>query len=759
MMRWARWLLKKAIFWLLFLPLMLAGFVAFLLYTTPGLYFVLTAINIFSPTRIQATALQGSLANQMIATKLTLSKAGFQGNFENFSAHVDLRKLLQKDLHLEARFDKATLGMVGNHGTSMRLEKGRLESHGSLKKDIINAKLQAWLNHLPLDASLQRDPQKSSVLVFLKNNELRMEKKDSQPWSVSLKLPNPSLLHPTLSSFNALITADGQIKDSREGRLAINIHPGHMYLKEDKKKLAFEGGELELLLGNKAWKAEGTFLLDKNKKFNLSLSLPEVHQHRGSFLSQKIAGKIHFEMNSLAFLGFVHPLITMVTGQLGGDFVLSGQLDNPHIRAELKSKEAEAQLQNSQVPLKPIEFSLETKDRQWQLKASLFYQNKPLEVQGQGELYPHFTGKVALTGQDIPIINKGPDYMLLASPRLSLEIQPSLFKLSGTVLIPKAQIKPHTVTETKGLSEDMVFVTPTPHSHGLTTGLTAGSMDAAVKPRHLGIEFTTNISLEMGKDVEIAIKGVKGFLTGGVNLQKTNDKPMIAQGELSIRDGIYKAYGQDLIISEGKLIFRDEDIDNPEIHLRAIKQVNNATNKVASSANVVNFTSDQVQILHLSNKTILGIDASGRINNIKINLFSIPANLSKADILSMLLLDKPAAQASGAGAQLLLAAVSSLNLNTGNSGAELLMQLKQSLGIDINLEQSTQSQGAHNKTEVVIGKALSEKLYLSYNILGLSQTDNNKATLRYLLNQFFSLQVNASPNASGIDLLYSHQKE
>ena len=130
--------------------------------------------------------------------------------------------------------------------------------------------------------------------------------------------------------------------------------------------------------------------------------------------------------------------------------------------------------------------------------------------------------------------------------------------------------------------------------------------------------------------------------------------------------------------------------------------------------------------------------------------------------MSYLLLGKPANQANKSGGQLLLTAVSALNLDSGHGSTQLLKQLKDKLGLDFNLGSNSaydQKTGqSSEKTAVVVGKALSKRLYLSYN-MGLSQTDNNVLTLKYLLNAFFSIQVNGSMAGSGIDLLYTHQKD
>lgn len=158
----------------------------------------------------------------------------------------------------------------------------------------------------------------------------------------------------------------------------------------------------------------------------------------------------------------------------------------------------------------------------------------------------------------------------------------------------------------------------------------------------------------------------------------------------------------------------------------------------------------------------LGVEVTGRLSRPKIQLFSEPAVLSQADILSMLVLRRPANQANKAGGQLLLAAISSMNLGSNTNSLQLLEQLKQTAGIDFNVQTNTNynqiTNTSSDTTSLVVGKSLSKRLYLSYNI-GLSQTDTNMLTLRYLLNRFFSIQISNSDTSSAIDFLYTSNKK
>lgn len=127
----------------------------------------------------------------------------------------------------------------------------------------------------------------------------------------------------------------------------------------------------------------------------------------------------------------------------------------------------------------------------------------------------------------------------------------------------------------------------------------------------------------------------------------------------------------------------------------------------------------------------------------------------------MLVLGRPASQANKAGGQLLLAAISSMNIGTGTNGAQLMDQLKKNLGFDFNVQTNSNYNLVTNQvsdnTALVVGKSISKRVYLSYNV-GLSQADPNVLTLKYLLNKFLSIQVTSSDAGNGIDVLYTSNK-
>jgi translocation and assembly module TamB len=203
-------------------------------------------------------------------------------------------------------------------------------------------------------------------------------------------------------------------------------------------------------------------------------------------------------------------------------------------------------------------------------------------------------------------------------------------------------------------------------------------------------------------------------------------------------------------------------LDNPGINLRAQKQVDTSSLTPTGANAWADPNNTVLENVGSRGAMTVGVEVTGKLTAPKIQLFSNPAILSQADILSMLVLGRPANQASKAGAQLLLAAISSMNLGTSNNTAQLLEQLKQNLGFDFTVQSNSSYNAATNQISntnaLVVSKSLSKKINVAYNV-GLTQTDPNVLTVSYLLNSFFSIQVSSSDTENGIDFIYTSREK
>ena len=456
--------------------------------------------------------------------------------------------------------------------------------------------------------------------------------------------------------------------------------------------------------------------------------------------NQALDGKLTLTIDSLDFLKSLNKTLAPI-GELRMRVSAKGTIAKPAIIGEISLNKASVAVPQIGLTINPVQLKFQSNTTHWKAQGSLKANGQPLTLKGEGLLSKEPTGKVTLEGHDIPAI-KTATYDLQLSPQLTMQFTPHSLDIKGNILVPKANLTPISFHRTANLPDDVIFVDEKTTANALN--------------------ITTDVNVQMGNDVTLNTKGLRGLLDGNLRIQQSPKSPLNTTGMLTIRDGTYLAYGQDLLIEQGQLIFHGTRLNNPELFIRAIRKFDETTTDASSSNHLFDFNASNLDSIALGAHTTVGVEVKGHIKSPKITLFSIPPTLSQADILSMLLLGKPASQANQAGGQLLLSAISSMNLDAGTKGVQLLQQVKQKLGIDVKMQNSEsynrQTNQVSDNTAFVVGKSFSKRIYVSYNI-GLFQEDNNVLMIKYLLNKFLSIQVNTSDSGSGVDLLYSHKKD
>ncbi len=597
-----------------------------------------------------------------------------------------------------------------------------------------------------LHAIINYDQKHLDAKLLLGNNKVIVSGIPPYQWKASATLPQPSLLHPMLAGLKTTLSADATISGEQQGILVINISPGsYQPAAEDKTRpaISFQGGKLTANLSPESLKTKGEITIDQQKILNLSLLLPKFRLDKIPSPTQNLDGKLKLHINSLDFLQGLSPSIEHPKGQVNVSLTALGTLNKPIINGKLDLVDASVFLPKLNLILNPMQVTLTSQNKQWKTIGTITADGQTLTINGEGLFAPEMTGSINISGDNFPAM-KTAEYTVNISPRLAIIFTPKGLAINGMIIIPRAQLKPISLSSAVDLSEDAVFVSDKPATITIP------------------LNISTDMQLQMGQDVALDVQGLHGFLDGTLQIKQLPQSMPYAIGQLTVRDGKYNAYGQDLVIQQGLLQFTGGLINNPAIRLRAVRKFNNATQSFSGSNQLFDFNPENTQTLNFGNKTTVGIEVGGRISAIKIKLFSMPPTLSQADILSMIILGRPANQASKSGGQLLLTALSSMNLDSGTKGLQLIEQLKQSLGFDINVQNNPgfnqKTKQVSDNTTLVVGKSLSKRLYLSYNV-DVFQRDSNMLTLKYLLNKFFSIQITASSAENGIDLLYTYSKD
>jgi len=316
-------------------------------------------------------------------------------------------------------------------------------------------------------------------------------------------------------------------------------------------------------------------------------------------------------------------------------------------------------------------------------------------------------GQLTLKGDNL-LLADVPEVRIEASPDLAFEFDGAEIGVRGSVTVPKARIEPRQLIGAVTASADERIV-----------GIGEEQDDAA------GYRVTSDMRLNLGKDVRLDAFGLKGRLEGSVVLQSRPDEVTTASGEFEIMDGKYRAYSKELDVDTGRLLFAGGPVTDPGIDLRASKKVPGYE---------------------------VGVIARGRLRKPELSLFSDPS-MPQSQIASLLLVGRRLDNLDPSSRQ-------SLGGSTGDvateGGALLAGQLGRYIGIDeISLEsQATTGADATpgKESSLVIGKFLSPRFYISYGI-SLSNAINT-FKLRYTIGDRWVISGEAGQEASA-DIEYT----
>lgn len=603
-----------------------------------------------------------------------------------------------------------------------------------------NTTLQSNQSKITLNGNWQK--QKSWATQLLVDN---FSLKDLQ-----FLLPKDAQLQGQLQ-FNASVSQNA--KQPIIGTAQINLSSGSMQYPFNQKLQAinYQGGQAKIILAKNGLASTWQFYLNQKQGISGDINLP-AYQIGKSILLQPLTGNLHVIPIELQTLQPFIPNTKNLQGLINIDSTLQGTVQNPIIIGQFK-------LQNGQATISPLNITLTNiqLDATGQPNSTIQYNGSAdsgggqLQIFGNTDLHkPGFASDIQIHGKQLLVMNT-PDYQIYASPQLTAQIQNRDIHLSGNIFIPQASLTPPDYkSQSVVLPDDVVFV---------------NQQQTVNSPTFWN--FYSQIELDLGDKINVDIMGLQGQLLGSLQLNDVPQRPTTANGILSIRNGQYTAYGQNLNVDAGRLIFIGGPLTNPGVSIQASRQVttintsNILTTGVSNLPSTGNSSLPSVTTPFFSQEsnTKVGINVQGTLKDPLITLFSDPATLNQSDILSYLLFNQPASQVSAADAQFLVKAASSMNLG-GGQFQQVTQQLQKAFGLtQLSVGTTTyynpQTASMTQNTSLMVGKKITPNLYINYSV-GIT-APINILQISYLLSSHWTLQSSTSTLANGIDLLYTFE--
>jgi translocation and assembly module TamB len=430
----------------------------------------------------------------------------------------------------------------------------------------------------------------------------------------------------------------------------------------------------------------------------------------GALLDRPMLGDLRVRLPDLAWLPVVSPEIAAAQGSIDADLSVSGSLRGPSLAGRLQVAGGRVRLATPNIELTDITASFD-RGRNAPLNAHLSAKSGDGQFTLDGvlkTLQPRATGEFKLKGEQVLGFNT-PELRAWITPDFTLTLDGGAARLTGQLDVPRAEITPREL-RSGGVapSGDQVLVS-------LDPGADAPAM-----------QLESEVRIVLGDKVRFEGLGLRTRLEGAITAYDQVGRATTGRGELRLVGGRYKAYGQDLHIETGRLLFNGGPLTDPAIDLSAYRELPN---------------NEQM--------TRVGLRARGALAAPQFSLYSDSSvAISQEEQLSWLVLGRPLQAADSGQAGQLNDARASLGL----AGGDLLAQrLAPRLGVD-EVSVGAKPGETADLARLTIGKYLSPRLFLSYGV-GLFQP-GHFFRMQYDLSRRFKLVGESGLNQGG-DVLYT----
>lgn len=417
-----------------------------------------------------------------------------------------------------------------------------------------------------------------------------------------------------------------------------------------------------------------------------------------------IAGRLRGKIPDLAPLAVFAPQLANVHGSVDADVGVAGTMQAPELSGLVSAADLAAdipaiglRLKNGQLQARPA------RSGEIAVDGSIVSGDGRLAFAGKadrsGRIDMHVGGERVLAA-DIP------GARVIVTPDLNLVRTAERMTIGGQVTIPEAAINlqklPRGGERAQAASSDVIVVD-------------AQTRATEAEKAPLFAEITVNI----GEKVELTGFGLQSTVRGRLDVRESPGQPTLGSGEVRVA-GKYKAYGQDLTIQRGQLLYAWTPIDNPRLNIEATRTVEDVT---------------------------AGLRVRGSARTPELTVFSDPP-MSQANALSYLVAGKPIDEIGAGDSE--AGAMQTAARSLGAAGGGMLAKsLGKRLGVD---ELAVKDDEMIGGAALTVGQYLSPRLYLSYGV-GLFEP-GDVITLRYKLSDDLALQTQRGPEDTRAGIEY-----
>lgn len=516
------------------------------------------------------------------------------------------------------------------------------------------------------------------------------------PWPVEGQLNAILDLH----GLHAGITTGSLHADSAGMTMRLPVDQGYgiqrLQWTKNALRVDYATGELHLVVDNEL--ADGSHLRADFTQVN-------PNPLASSLMSNPIKGKVQLQIKELSPVALLTDQAIVLSGTLKGGFDITGTPTAPLFAGRLDLAHGQAAIPPLGITLAPLVVTAQGDAAAMRLQASA--------NSGSGTIEVTCALRLQAPDANLAVIHlKGERFKAARLPEIDLDISPDLqvtvnrqqMDIRGEVYIPKAKITTIDFAQAIAASNDVVIID-----------------EEAPRTAWTDLPLSMTVKVIAGDDVRLDAFGLRGVITGDVQVTSQPGRPQIGNGTLMVHQGSFTVYGRRLKIDSGRLLFSGGPLTNPGIELRSENKTDKATT---------------------------GIRVEGFLQKPEISFYSSPA-MEQAAIVAHLL----ETTAIGGETREDLGFLGKAASTVGLGGLVPYFQSLKTISMidEIKLETGT----SYDELSLVFGSWLTPDFYVSYGKdlvkeSGFFQT-------RFNLGNGFSFQTETGASQSGGDIKYEFE--
>ena len=381
------------------------------------------------------------------------------------------------------------------------------------------------------------------------------------------------------------------------GQARLQSGEGRLYFSEagNQPALSYKGFKLTADLAAASTVVQVSAALDNDGRVDGRLTMNPVEGG-----STALDGSLKIDLNSLAFLELVTSEVSNTQGSLHADYTIAGTLAAPRLNGALRLADFATEVPTAGLKLNQGSLILRATDSEhFAIEGSLSSGSGTLSIAGEGELAARAPMMLSIKGENF-LAADIPAAKVVVSPDLSIERTAEGVFVKGRIIIPTADV-------------DMAKL---PGGGTIAASADVVVVDAAEPEKSKPLPVTANVTIALGDNVKLTGFGFDGAIVGELAVSDRPGRVTTANGALDAT-GTYYAYGQNLKIETGRILFANTPIDNPALDIRAVRRIE-------------------------SENLTAGLNVRGTAQQPALTVFSIPSR-DNADAVSYLMTGKPLA--------------------------------------------------------------------------------------------------------------------